>query len=132
MIIKYLEGSITVKGLYLPNAIVRCIAVQGSELDGTWSCSIGVYGNINSAMSKTHHWLDIYNIVIMMDGYQPNNVENHVNIFEYSLVKLKQVENKFSDFELKSHAHTLVFTNAITSSVLIDPVLITMNPHGVA
>ena len=133
MVIKYLKGSISIKGLVLPNAVVRCMSIHGSELEGAWTGMVGLYGNLETAMSRTDFTLDVVNVVIMMDSYQPNNVEEKVNVFQLFLEKLKQMDSRFANFELMEYEHQINFTTpaSISSSpTLVDPTLLRMNPYG--
>jgi hypothetical protein len=130
MILKYLQGNITIKGLALPTAAVKCMSVSGSETTGAWVGALGLYGNIETAKEKTDFWLEKIDMVLMMDGYQPNNVEEKVNIFEYFLKKLKTMDARFADFELKDCEHMVTFTSPPSSKspTLLDPVLAQLNP----
>ena len=130
MILKYLKGNITLKGLNLPEAVVKCMSVQGSETTGAWVGALGIYGNLETAKDKTDFWLEKIDMVVMMDGYQPNNVEEKINIFEYFLEKLKIVDTRFADFEIKDCEHMVTFTSppGSNSPTLLDPVLAQLNP----
>ena len=72
----------------------------------------------------------------MMDGYQPNNVETKINVFEYGLNVLKTNDERFVNFTLKEVEHNLTFTNppasGESSGYVIDPVLYQLNAIGVS
>lgn len=134
MKLKYLEGDITIKGVHLPNAAVRCMDVVGDETNHTWSYSFGVYGDIQTSLDGKHEWFDIIKVLVMMDGYQPNNVETKINVFEYGLNVLKENDSRFADFTLKETIHNLAFTNPPSSGgdIILDPVLFELNTLGVS
>ena len=129
MKVKYLEGAVTVKGLPLPQAAVRVQQATGDEHNGVWSVTFGVYGSYQTSLIKSQAFEQI-NMLVMMDGYQPNNQETLVNIFEYSLNKLRSLDPRFAQFTVKEADYTVTFTNPVpqdTGSVLIDPVLYELN-----
>lgn len=130
MFLKYLEGDVTVKGVHLPNSAVRCLDIIGDETNHTWSYTFGIYGDIDTSLDGKHEWFDIVKLLVMMDGYQPNNVETKINVFEYGLNKLKELDTRFSNFTLKEVAHELVFTHPPSNGgdILLDPVLFNLNP----
>jgi len=134
MFIKYLEGDITVKGVHLPNSAVRCIDVVGDETNHAWMYTFGIYGDIETSLDGKHEFFDTVRVMCMMDGYQPNNVETKINVFEYGLNVLKTNDERFVNFTLKEVEHNLTFTNppasGESSGYVIDPVLYELNAIG--
>ncbi len=133
MLLKYLEGDVTIKGVHLPNAVVRCLDVIGDETNHTWSYSFGVYGDLETSLDGKHEWFDIIRVLGMMDGYQQNNIETKINVFEYGLNILKDNDARFENFTLKETEHNLTFTHPPSGSgIVLDPVLYELNTIGVS
>lgn len=107
MKVKYLEGPLTIKGLYLPTAVVRCLDISGDEHNGCFMVSLGVFGDLNSSKQEKNFWFDNFQMSLMIEGFE-NSPTN--NIFEYSLQRLKELDSRFANLVLKEFDHTIVFT----------------------